>query len=83
MLCTRTGSGRFSDSSRRSRAASAVVLMEPRKPIFVIGAGRSGSSIFGDVLAKHPRLAYLTPLSHRYPDKVWLNHRAMRLADGD
>lgn len=51
------------------------------QPIFIVGAGRSGSSVFANTLAKHPDIAFLTIFSHRYPHKAWLNRSLLRLLD--
>jgi len=49
------------------------------KPIFVVGAGRSGSTVFFEMLATHPRLAWLSRLADSYPDRHWLHNILMRL----
>ncbi len=46
---------------------------EIHKPIFVVGTGRSGSTVFFDIFTKHPRVAWLSSLADRYPDRVWLH----------
>jgi len=46
-------------------------------PIFVVGSGRSGSTVFFDVFARHPELAWLSRLARDYPQHLWLNHMAM------
>lgn len=46
------------------------------QPIFVIGAGRSGSSIFHQTFTEHPRVAWMSVLCDRHPDRLaW--HRAL------
>lgn len=46
------------------------------KPIFVIGAGRSGSSIFHQTFTEHPRVAWMSVLCDRHPENLgW--HRAL------
>jgi omega-hydroxy-beta-dihydromenaquinone-9 sulfotransferase len=47
-------------------------------PIFVIGTGRSGSTLFFDMLAGHPEVAWPSDLLRRYPAKPWLHHMVMR-----
>jgi hypothetical protein len=47
------------------------------RPIFVVGTGRSGSTVFFDVLAKHPRVAWLSKLSRKFPHYPWLNRRLL------
>jgi omega-hydroxy-beta-dihydromenaquinone-9 sulfotransferase len=48
------------------------------KPIFVFGTGRSGSTIFFDVLARHPQVAWLSQLSRQFPRQYWLNRALLR-----
>ena len=43
------------------------------EPIFIVGTGRCGSSIFHKMMAGHPQLAFFTPVLNRYPDKPALN----------
>jgi hypothetical protein len=46
------------------------------KPIFVIGAGRSGSSIFHQTFTEHPHVAWMSVLCDRNPDNL-ASHRAL------
>lgn len=55
--------------------------MHVRQPVIVIGAGRSGSTFFCDVLAKHPQLAWLSPLCSYMPDRPYLNRWFMQALD--
>ena len=48
-------------------------------PLFIIGTGRCGSTVFHDVLAYHPRLTWLSRLTNNYPHKPWVNSSLMRL----
>ena len=50
-------------------------------PIFIIGAGRTGSTIFHRIFSEHPDVAWLSKLSERYPHKPSLNRRLMRAID--
>jgi omega-hydroxy-beta-dihydromenaquinone-9 sulfotransferase len=49
------------------------------RPVFVIGTGRSGSTVFFEVFARHPNVAWLSSLAHRYPQQPALNDLLMRL----
>lgn len=53
----------------------------PDRPVFIVGIGRSGSTVFFDVLTHHPGVAWLSSLSQRFPDKPELNRWLFRLAD--
>jgi hypothetical protein len=41
--------------------------MEIRKPIIIIGAGRSGTTILYNLLALHPEVCWVSNLTNRYP----------------
>src|SRR5688572_27372162 len=49
------------------------------RPIFVVGTGRSGSTVFFEMFAKHPHVAWLSSLAHGFPDRPELNKRLMQL----
>ena len=50
------------------------------KPIFIIGIGRSGSTIFYDVLSRHIDLVWLSRrICNRYPNTPQLNKALMRI----
>jgi len=52
------------------------------KPIFIVGVGRSGSTIFHRILSEHPHLAWLSPrLSNKFPSKLSLYRRLMEAID--
>ena len=53
--------------------------MDGSAPIFIVGTGRSGSTVFFDILATHPNVAWPSELSRRYPDRLWMNALLMRL----
>lgn len=56
-----------------------VDMFEP--PIFVIGAGRSGSSIFHQMFTEHPRVAWMSSLCDRRPGNLATHHWLMRMLD--
>ena len=51
--------------------------LQVSRPIFIIGVGRSGSSIFHQILSHHPGVAWLSRLSEEYPDRSWPNRLLM------
>src|SRR4051794_37617167 len=51
------------------------------KPIFVIGAGRSGSTEFHSILSHHPHVAWLSAYSQRYPERPELGGRITAALD--
>lgn len=42
-------------------------------PLFIIGTGRCGSTVFHDVLAHHPRVTWLSRFTNSHPYQPWLN----------
>jgi len=57
------------------------LIMDIKKPIFINGAGRSGSSIFHKILIKHPNVAWLSDFCKKYPDKPSMNRHLMNAID--
>lgn len=56
--------------------------MENMDPIIVVGAGRTGSTIFHDMLSKHPNLAWLPgTICNSFPDNPALIRLLMRGLD--
>jgi hypothetical protein len=53
----------------------------PFQPIFIIGTGRCGSTVFHEILARHPNVAYLSSLCSQFPRRPRLNRWAMHLLD--
>ncbi len=51
--------------------------MKITKPIFIVGTGRCGSTVFHRLLAAHPQLMWLSGFSLRYPRKPLWNRRAV------
>jgi omega-hydroxy-beta-dihydromenaquinone-9 sulfotransferase len=41
--------------------------MSSERPIFIVGVGRSGSTIFHHLLSSHPNVAWLSDVSERWP----------------
>ncbi len=54
-------------------------MMEVKKPIFIIGTGRSGSTIFHYLFSYHPHTTWLTRYCDLYPDKSHYNRWAMQM----
>ena len=52
--------------------------MEIDKPIIIFGTGRCGTTIFHKMFTRHPKVAWLSDLCERYPDKPELNARLMK-----
>lgn len=50
------------------------------KPIFIIGTGRSGSTAFFDLLSKHSNTAWLSGISNRFPDNLFLSRLYLRFS---
>ena len=51
-------------------------------PIIIVGAGRTGSTVFHSMLSNHPTLAWLAgPTCNRFPDDPVLNRLLMRGLD--
>jgi hypothetical protein len=55
--------------------------MEVTKPIIIIGTGRSGTTVFHEMLSKHSNLAWLSGLCERYPDRPEINRFLMKSLD--
>jgi omega-hydroxy-beta-dihydromenaquinone-9 sulfotransferase len=47
------------------------------QPIFIVGTGRSGSTIFFEIFSKHPNVAWLSKLSRENPGRPWVNRLYM------
>lgn len=48
-----------------------------KAPIFIVGTGRSGTTILFKMLKDHPDIAWLSSLVEIYPDKIYLNRLAL------
>jgi omega-hydroxy-beta-dihydromenaquinone-9 sulfotransferase len=51
--------------------------MKITKPIFIVGSGRCGSTLFHRLFAAHPQLMWLSGFTHRYPTKPAWNRWAV------
>jgi hypothetical protein len=51
--------------------------MKITKPIFIVGTGRCGSTALHQLLARHPRLMWLSGLAEQFPDRPALNRWAV------
>jgi hypothetical protein len=47
------------------------------QPIIIVGTGRCGSTLFHRILAKHPRVMWLSGFCDRYPSRPAWNRRAV------
>lgn len=56
-------------------------MTETKRPIFIVSVGRSGSSIYHELLSHHPRIAWLSGLCDRFPEMPGLNRAALGLTD--
>jgi hypothetical protein len=77
--------GRLGRLVRRgaARAWAVLPLRGVERPVFVIGCGRSGTTVFGRALGHHPDVAYLNEPRHlwraAYPETdVWGDDAAQR-----
>jgi len=50
-------------------------------PIFVFGTGRSGTTIFHNLLSEHPNLAWTSHLCNYFPNHLELNRALMHCVD--
>lgn len=55
--------------------------MQIKKPIFIIGSGRCGSTIFHKIFARHPQVAWLSGFCEKYPKKPGINRWFMKAID--
>jgi omega-hydroxy-beta-dihydromenaquinone-9 sulfotransferase len=63
---------------QRARETAEVRTADP---LFIIGTGRCGSSVFHDLLAHHPRVTWLSQLINRHPHRPELNSVLLRLME--
>lgn len=55
--------------------------MKIDRPIFVVGVGRSGSTLFHQMFAEHPDVAWMSELCDRFPTHPWFNRVLLHLID--
>jgi hypothetical protein len=55
--------------------------MPLEKPIFILGIGRSGTTVFHEMLAQHPHAVWLSRLCDAYPFEPLRNRRLMQAVD--
>ena len=48
------------------------------RPIFIVGAPRSGTNIFYRTFAKHPDLAWISNITKKVPSSLWLTRMIMQ-----
>lgn len=53
--------------------------MTPESVTFLVGTGRSGSSLLARLISRHPKLGFLTRLSARYPARPELTRWSLKL----
>jgi LPS sulfotransferase NodH len=66
-----------------ARAYSSLPVAGITNPVFILGCGRSGTTIFGTALSKHPRVTYLNEPRHlwraAFPQSdIWSRRAAAR-----
>ena len=52
-------------------------FMTPEAPIIIVGTGRCGSTIYQQLFAEHPRVAWLSEAARNNPARPQLNRRAL------
>src|SRR4029079_14209154 len=50
-------------------------------PLFIVGTGRCGSTIFNDILAHHPEVCWLSTVGNQFPQRPHVNALSMRAID--
>lgn len=55
--------------------------MTIKKPIIIFGTGRSGTTLFHQMLTQHPDLSWMSPLCDRFPKQPRLNSAFMHFVE--
>ena len=50
-------------------------------PLFIVGTGRCGSTLFHDLLTRHPHVSFMTRFANRYPTKPAYNRACVACID--
>ena len=50
------------------------------RPIFIVGAGRSGSTVFHRMFCEHPHVAWQSPLCDKFPARPGLNRAVLHVS---
>lgn len=71
MLDTRSTVGKFAAAARKHACKLSCLLGRTpslQRPVFIVGCGRSGTTILGDTLAVHSSVTYLNEPRHLWAD---------------
>ncbi len=63
--------------AERNAGPSAAMI---DRPIFIVGAGRSGSTVFHRMFCEHPNVAWQSPLCDKFPAHPGFNRTLLRVA---
>ncbi len=55
--------------------------MDISQPIFIVGVGRSGSTIFHEIFCRHPEVAWISKSCDILPSQLWLNKALLSSLD--
>ncbi|HKU69674.1 MAG TPA: sulfotransferase [Burkholderiales bacterium] len=61
-------------------SAVSPAAASPASPLFIIGTGRCGSTVFHELFAHHPQLSWFTRMVNLFPDRPQLNNLLLGLA---
>ena len=48
--------------------------MEINKPIFIVGSGRSGTTLLYEILSVHEKVTWFSNYTNKFPQKPWLSY---------